>query len=95
MKFVLADTNRFHLKGTKKRFIHLATVHRALQEYMCFVDVWTGKTYIEKITGGQLEFIGDDSLARGLHDFLVDKGVLDIGKPTLPDVDWLRAGKAR
>jgi len=95
VRFILKDTNRFFLAGTQNRFLHLATVQRNLREYMCFSDRQTNKTYIEEVTGGSLNFIKDDSLALGLQQFLEDKGVLSIGKPTLPDSDWLRAGKTR
>jgi len=86
----LIDTSRFFLKGTQNRFIHLATVHHGVREFMCFADKCTNKTYIEEITGGSLVFIEDDSLAQGIADFLTRKGVLEISKPTLPDDQWLK-----
>lgn len=90
----LADSNRFYLNGTGERFLHLATVHEQLREYMCFMDLFTQKVYIEEITGGSLQFIEDESLAEELHAFLVDKGVLGVSRPTLPDDEWLTKGKA-
>lgn len=93
MRKILIDTNRYNLKGTNNRFLHLATVQRGLREYMCFIDKTNGKTYIEEITGGSLQFIEDDFLAEELTNFLTETGVLNIGKPALPDTDWLRTRK--
>jgi len=86
----LANTNRFFLAGTRRRYLHMATVFYGLREYMCFVDVYTTRVYIERIIGGQLEFINDDSLAEGLHNFLVYKEVLLMNQPLLPDAEWLK-----
>lgn len=81
----LLDTNRFYLKGTNNRFLHLASISEGLKEYMCFADVKTSKLYIEQITGGHLEFIDDDILAKALFDYLEYSGVLDMKKPLLPN----------
>lgn len=89
----LIDSNRFYLPGTHERFLHLASVHHGVREFMCFMDVRTQKVYIEEVTGGHLEFVEDDSLVSDIHCFLIETGVLDVGKPTLPDTDWLRKGK--
>ena len=95
----LTDTNRFYLKNTGDRFLHLATVQHLLREYMCFVDLRPGpgtpgpRIYIEEITGGQLEFIGDDALAEELTAFLTYHHVLDYSKPLMSDDEWLRRGK--
>jgi hypothetical protein len=85
----LVDTNRFYLPGTDERFLHMATIHHGVREFLCFQDVVTSTTYIEEITGGTLSFIEDDSLAQGLSDFLTLKGVLSMVRPALPDDQWL------
>ena len=90
MEFLLANNNRFDLPGTDGRFLHLATIHKSVREFMCFADKHYGKIYIEEITGGNLSFIKDDSLVESITEFLRERGVLDIGKPTLPDEQWLR-----
>ena len=90
----LINTERFYLKGTANRWIHLATVHDSVKEYMCFMDLLTNQTYIEEITGGGGPYrIEDDSLAEALTNFLTRKGILNIGRPTLPDNQWLRNKK--
>jgi len=89
----LIDSNRYYLPGTSGRWIHIATVHHGLREYMCFADRSNNKMYIEEITGGSLEFIDDDSLAQGLADFVTDRCVLDVTKPLLSDNEWLRKSK--
>lgn len=89
----LIDSNRYYLPNTKKQYIHLATVQNQLREYICFAHVPTQKVYIEEVTGGQLEFIRDDGLAQGLHDFLTEQRVLDINRPLLPDKEWYALGK--
>ena len=89
----LVNTNRFSLPGTNNRFIHLASIHYGVREFMCFQDKKTNKIYIEEITGGSLNFIEDDSLVYALHNFLEENKVLDISKPTIPDKDWLKKGR--
>ena len=79
----LLNTNRFYLKGTDNRFIHLATVHHGFGEYICFVDKRNQQVYIEELSGGHLAFIDDDALAQGLTDFLTLRGVLDMTKPMI------------
>lgn len=91
----LINSNRFYLAGTSTRFLHLATVHNGVREFMCFVDRFSRQVYIEEITGGQLEFINDDSLAQGISDFLTDKNLLDMTKPLLSDDEWLRYNPKR
>jgi len=84
----LVDSNRFYLPGTNNRYLHLATLHNGIREYMCFAEVGAQKIYIEEITGGSLQFIEDEALAGALHEFLREAGVLDINKPLLPDKVW-------
>jgi len=84
---ILSDTNRYLLPGGTGA-LHLATVLDGLREYICFY--YGGNVYIEEITGGHLEFIEDDRLAEEIAEFLRERGVLDISKPTLPDDQWLR-----
>ena len=90
MEFKLINSNRFCLANTKNRFLHLGTVQYNLREFMCFADRKTAKIYIEEITGGSLEFIKDDKLAEALHQFCIDKKVLDMTKPLLPDTEWYK-----
>jgi hypothetical protein len=77
--FKLINSDIFPLPGAPG-WIHLATVHRGIREYMCFRDNVTGKTYIEEITGGSLEFIEDDSLVKELYNYLVHWSILRVGK---------------
>jgi len=90
---ILKDSNRYYLQGTNQRFMHLATLHHGLREYMCFTDKETNKVYIDEITGGSLAFIQDDKLAQALTDYLTYLGILDINKPTVIDNEWLRKPK--
>lgn len=92
MRFKLADTNRFYLKGTNNQWLHLATVHYGLREFMAFVNVnEPAHAYIEEVTGGRgPDRIEDDALAEALYQFLLERRVLLIDKPTLPDDEWLR-----
>lgn len=76
----LINTEYFPLQGTFNRFYHLATVHSGLREYVCFEDRQTHKMYIEEAVGCHFEAIEDDVLFQELYDFLVDKGILRIGK---------------
>lgn len=80
MAFTIVNTNLFVLPGTDSRFIHLASVHDGLREYMCFLDGVTQKCYIEEITGGSLKFIEDDNLAFDLAKFCDDKKITDMKK---------------
>ena len=89
MKLISKD--RYYLKGTQNQFLHLATVHDSVREYMCFANVVTRQIYIEEITGGGgPHFIDDDSLALAIQQFLEDRGVLDMTKPLMSDHEWLR-----
>jgi hypothetical protein len=89
MKFILADTNRYYLPG-QTRFLHVATVHYDVREFLCMIDSLTQKTYLEEVTGGHLETIDDDGLFSGLHEFLFNKGLLSMARPALPDDVWLK-----
>ena len=75
----LINSNTFPLSGAPG-WVHLATVHHGLREYMCFRDNVSGKTYIEEVTGGSLEFVRDDSFAKELYDYLVRWGILCAGR---------------
>lgn len=88
----LTDTNRYYLQtpATPKRWLHLATVHDSVREFICFADRLTNQIYIEEITGGHLEMIEDDKLAEGLHEFLVYHRVLNMNRPLISDDEWLR-----
>lgn len=86
----LVNSNRFYLAGTNKRFLHLATVHNGVREYMCFADRSTRRIYIEEITGGNLQFVDDDMLVHDISNFLKEKKILDISKPLFSDNEWLR-----
>ena len=67
MKFL--NTDQFALPGTQNRFIHLATIAKGAREFIYLIDRETYKRYIEEITGGHLELIKDDNLAKELEDF--------------------------
>jgi len=76
----LIDTNRYYLPGTSQQWMHLASVHYGVREFMCFIEVSTQKVYIEEVTGGSLEFINDDMLAEELAAFLREHNILDPRK---------------
>lgn len=79
-QFQVLNTNRFYLKPPSTRFEHYATVTSAsgFQEFIIFADHLTQQTYIEEITGGHLTTIDDDDLFNDLHDFLSEKGILNV-----------------
>jgi hypothetical protein len=64
-------------------WIHLATVKRGFNEYVCFTHkLRHNKTYIEEIdihTPGAFKKIEDDALWQDLYLFLKDRGCLLIG----------------
>lgn len=74
----LIDTNRYYLKGTQNRFVHIATVASNLREFISFFDTVERKLYIEEMTGGSLVFIEDESLAHDISSFLFDKNVTNL-----------------
>jgi len=94
-EFVLTNSNRFYLPGTRNQFLHLATIAHNFKTYMCFVDKKTEQTYIENISSGQLEFIEDDSLVQSIVNFLIEQGIIQAAKPTLPDSLWLPTNKTK
>jgi len=73
MNFKILNNNRFLLKGTNGRFVHLATIGYGVREFMVFLDQKTLTTYIEEITGGHLSRIFDDELWDALAQFVKDK----------------------
>ena len=91
--FKLIDSNKYYLPNTQKQWMHLGTATSGLREFMCFVEVSTQKTYIEEITYGQLEFIADESLAKDLNSFFIEKGILNRAHPLIPDNIWYKLGK--
>lgn len=88
MAFKLSSTNVYELPGTNARFIHIATVHNSLKEYICFIDTNTNQCYIEDITGGSLKFIEDDNLAHDIAMFLQHHGVTDMRKINELAMSW-------
>jgi hypothetical protein len=91
MRFLLKDSNRFYLPGTRKRFLHLASVNYGLREYVCFADRLTIDIYIEEITGGcSPQLVEDDKLVEAIEEFLKGKGILDMNRPLIPDQEWYR-----
>ena len=97
MQFQVLDSNKYPLKVendnsqlTFWRFEHRATVGRNCREYIVFVDhapggiIPTGPTcHIEEITGGHLERIEDENLAKALQIFCMEQGFLNVGPPIL------------
>lgn len=75
-RFIISDATNFYLPGTGNRFKHLATVLCGTREYIAFIDLRGGTTYIEEITGGHLEQIQDDTLWTELAAFLQEKQIL-------------------
>jgi hypothetical protein len=74
----LLNTNRYYLKGTSNRFIHIATIANGVREFVAFFDSIGKQLFIEEISGGSLEFISDDSLAKELSDFLFYKEITNL-----------------
>lgn len=79
-EFKLIDGKQRELPVTNAtgRWFHLATVYRGVREYICFTDTVLGKTYIEEVIGGHLEFIEDDALIQSIYEFLKEKKILEI-----------------
>ena len=82
----ITNTDRYYLKGTNNRFLHLATVIDRLHEYIAFIDLQTNKCYIEELTVNGLLFIEDDDIAEDVNHLLIEHQVTDLtlGLPT-PD----------
>lgn len=70
MRIKIADKNKYPLPKTNGRFIHIATMHYGLREFIYFVDKATQQSYIEEITGGTLQIIEDDNLWNDLAQTL-------------------------
>ena len=64
-------------------WIHLATVKRGFNEYVCFTHKYRhNKTFIEEIDihhPGCFKCIEEDSLWEDLYHFLLDRGTLLVG----------------
>ena len=84
----IINSNIFALRGTNKRFIHLATIQDGFREYTHFYDSWTGQAYIEELTGGRLFFIKDDDKWIELDQFLADNGVHHCQRVSMTDDIW-------
>jgi hypothetical protein len=89
----LIDSNRYYLKGTDNRFLHLGTAHEGAREFIAFRDVLLNKTYIEEVTTGSPVFISDEVLAQELANFFTYHKCLLIDKPDIPDKLWNNLGK--
>lgn len=87
-EFTLIDTNKYALKGTNGRFLHMGTATSGLREYMCLLDTLTSQTYIEEISGGHLELIEDDNLFDDLLEFFFERGVLEASNIGIADEVW-------
>lgn len=79
--FKIINKNTFFLKGTGNRFFHLATITFSVREFMVFMDTYKNKVYIEEVTGGSLNFIEDESLAKDLENFAKENKILEIKTP--------------
>lgn len=75
--FKLSNTNKFSLPSTGNRAKHLATIDYGLRTFICFV-LDNSRCYIEEVSGGHLERIEDDELARELEQFLKERNLLKI-----------------
>ena len=80
MRIRVLNSDVYVLKGTDDRFFHLATLTRGLHEYMVFFDDRDKKVFVEKITGGHLEYVDDESLWEELATFAQNKGLTDIAR---------------
>lgn len=76
--FKLIDTNRYFLEGTRNNFIHIASIGRGLREFVLLLERSTKKVYLNEITGGNLEYIDDDSLYEDLMNFVEEKKLVTI-----------------
>lgn len=102
MRFQILDARRYPLKVDNEpermmfyRFEHRATLGWNCREYMVFIDhvgkglfpMTDGPTsHIEEITGGHLSRIEDESLAKALQEFALEKGFLNVGPPIMRKV---------
>lgn len=82
------DSCRYYLPGQEKKWLHLATVHESIREFMAFANCLTSQVYIEEITGGHLSVIEDESLLEEINNFLVMNKLLLMDKPLVPDNVW-------
>ena len=89
----LIDSNRYYLKGTENRFLHLGTAHEGAREFIAFRDVLLNKTYIEDISNGAPVFIEDEVLAQELTYFFTYHKCLMMDRPDIPDNQWYNIGK--
>ena len=63
------------------KWVHLATIKRGLDEYVCVKNALDGKVYIEEITStGSFKHIADDKLWKDLTLFLTEQGVIGIDR---------------
>lgn len=76
----VVNSSVFPLNGTNGRYVHLASMHKGLREYMCFIDKRLQRVFIEQISGGHLEFIEDQQLAEELAAFLQERGLLSMSR---------------
>lgn len=87
----LLNSDRFFLKGTNQRFIHVATVQDGLHEYVYLFDTFTKKNYIEELTTCGLEYIKDDRIVEEINNFLFEKNVTNLKygdfSPDKPETD--------
>lgn len=82
--FKLMNTNRYFLKGSNHRMLHIASIQKGLREFMIFIDLKEQEAYFEEVTGGHLEVIDDDNLFEDLGAFINEHKLLHI-KAGLPD----------
>ena len=81
----------FDLQGREqKRFLHLATIHEGVREFVCLADTITTQLYINEVIGSQFETIEDESLFESLRNLLFEADILNMSKPLLSDEDWFR-----
>lgn len=83
------NSNIFELPG-QTRFLHLASVTDSLKEYIYMIDCWTGKTYIEEVSGGHLELISSNKKVTEIEDFLKKEGIHASQRINLKDEVWRR-----
>lgn len=77
-KIISSDIYQLTMGNSPIKWLHLATIHHGVREYMCFLEVAGNNCYIEEVTGGQLTRIEDDQLANDLVKFCDEHGLTSI-----------------
>ena len=77
-KVISSDIRQLTIGNSSVKWLHLATIHHSVREYMCFLEVASNNCYVEEVTGGQLRRIDDEELANDLAKFCDEYGLTSI-----------------